>query len=80
MRRFAMKIREIREMRDREPFRPFHLHLANGETLPVNHPELLSISPDVDDLFTLWVGPKWNLIEMTSVVRLRVATKAHKRP
>lgn len=28
------------------PFQPFDIHLSDGRTLPVKHPELLSRSPD----------------------------------
>ena len=67
-----MKIAEVKKMRERVPFRPFSLHLANGEVLPVGHPELLSISPDVDDLFSLWVGKEWNLVDVANISRISV--------
>ena len=28
-----------------QPFQPFELHLADGRSLPVEHPECLAISP-----------------------------------
>lgn len=71
-----MKITELKKMRERTPFRPFSVHLTTGEVLPVGHPELLSISPDVDDLFSLWVGKEWNLIDVREVSRISVVTKS----
>jgi hypothetical protein len=60
------------------PFRPFAVHLANGDLLPVDHPELLSISPQVNDLFSLWVGKQWNLVDVENVSRISVLTRTEK--
>jgi hypothetical protein len=73
-----MNIAEVKKMRDRVPFRVFALHLANDEVLPVDHPELLSISPDADDLFSLWIGKEWNLIDVANISRVSVLTKDEK--
>jgi hypothetical protein len=74
----TMKLSEIQKMRERVPFRPFAVYLANGDVLPVDHPELLSISPQVNDLFSLWVGKQWNLVDVENVSRISVLTKAEK--
>jgi hypothetical protein len=74
-----MKMNELRKMRDRSPFRPFLLHLSSGDVLPVAHPELLSLSPDVNDLFTLWVGKEWNLVEVSNITRISVAKAVEAR-
>ncbi len=73
-----MKLSEIQKMRERVPFRPFAVHLANGVVLPVDHPELLSISPQVNDLFSLWVGKQWNLVDVENVSRISVLTRTEK--
>lgn len=46
----------LRELRDVAPFRPFEIHLADGQVLPVvtadhlflmpNHPEFIVVRPD----------------------------------
>lgn len=73
-----MKIADLKKMQERKPFRPFTVHLTSGEVLPVGYPEQLSISPEVDDLFSLWVGREWNLIDATTVSRLSVEKKTRK--
>jgi len=66
-----MKVSEIKKMRDRSPFRAFQLHLTTGETLPVCHPECLAVAPEPEvDLFVVWVGSDWNLIDAGQVARL----------
>jgi hypothetical protein len=75
-----MKASDIKKMRDRAPFRAFQLHLTNGETLPVRHPELLSMPADVGtELFVVWVGSDWNLIDATQVARLSLMDSKAKR-
>jgi len=54
-----MRIEEIRKVQHAQPFRPFVLHLADGRTFEINHPEFLflghsertAIIDDVDGSF-----------------------------
>src|SRR2546425_10319984 len=66
-----MKVSDLKKMRDRAPFRAFQLHLANGETLSVRHPEYLAVPPEAGtELFVVWVGIHWNLIDAGQVARV----------
>jgi hypothetical protein len=65
-----MKIDEIRRMRNRAPFRPFHIHLTSGEVLPVEHPEQMSLPDYEKELFVVWTNKDWNLIEAEQVARV----------
>ena len=40
-----MTIDQLRQMHLARPFQPFDIHLADGRTLTVEHPELLAQSP-----------------------------------
>jgi hypothetical protein len=40
-----MTIEQLRELHARRPFQPFEIHMADGRSLPVEHPEFLSQSP-----------------------------------
>lgn len=76
-----MQIADIRKMRDRAPFRAFQVHLTSGETLPVRHPDYLSLPPRADtELFVVWVDSEWNLVDSTQVVRLSVISPDATRP
>jgi len=57
-----------------EPFRPFDLHLADGRSLPVEHPEAVAISPPGR---TIGVGLKDGTIE---IVDLLLVTSLKPRP
>jgi hypothetical protein len=40
-----MTIEQLRRLRQAQPFTPFDIHLADGRSLPVEHPEVLAIPP-----------------------------------
>ena len=40
-----MTIEQLKKMHQAQPFKPFDIHLADGRSIPVNHPEFLSQSP-----------------------------------
>jgi hypothetical protein len=46
--RARMTINQIKETHSRQPFQPFYIHLADGRTLEVPHPEFLYIPPKGD--------------------------------
>ena len=75
-----MRASDLKKMRDRAPFRAFQLHLTNGDTLPVRHPELLSMPTQPEtDLFVVWVGSDWNLIDVGQVARVSLLDSKPKR-
>ncbi len=66
-----MTVANLNKMRDRAPFRAFQLHLTNGETLPVRHPESLAVPPEAgSELCVVWLGVHWNLVDAGQVVRV----------
>jgi hypothetical protein len=67
-----MKLDSVKRMRDRNPFRPFQIHLTSGEVLPVDHPESMSVPADEDDLFVVWTDRTWNLLEAGQIARVSV--------
>jgi hypothetical protein len=73
-----MKLDYVRKMRDRTPFRPFQIHLTNGDVLPVDHPESMSLPADEDDLFVVWTAQSWNLLEAGQVARVSVQRRTTK--
>jgi hypothetical protein len=39
-----MTVQQLRNMHQAKPFRAFDIHLADGRSIPVEHPELLAIT------------------------------------
>jgi hypothetical protein len=78
--RTTMKVSDIKKRRDRAPFRAFQLHLTNGETLPVPHPEYVAMPPEAGvELFVVWVGADWNLVDAGQVARVSLVDSKTKR-
>ena len=78
--RTNMKVSDIKKLRDRAPYRAFQLHLTNGETLPVPHPEYLAVPPERGvELFVVWVGSDWNLVDAGQVARVSLLASTAKR-
>jgi hypothetical protein len=40
-----MTAQQLRSLTQAQPFRPFDVHLADGRSLPVEHPEVVAITP-----------------------------------
>jgi hypothetical protein len=40
-----MTINELRDIRDTKPFQPVRIHLADGRTFDVRHPEFMYVPP-----------------------------------
>jgi hypothetical protein len=41
-----MDIGGVREAMTRQPFLPFQLRLADGRSLPISHPDFITVSPN----------------------------------
>ena len=69
-----MTVEQIRKMHQGKPFQPFEIHLADGRSLPVDHPECLAIAPPGR---TIGVGLNDGTIE---IVDLLLVTSLKPRP
>lgn len=69
-----MTIEQLRKMHQARPFQAFEIHLADGRSLPVEHPEFLAITPPGR---TIGVGLKDGTIE---IVDLLLVTSLKPRP
>jgi hypothetical protein len=69
-----MTIEKLRKMHQARPFQPFDIHLADGRSLPVPHPEVLAVPPPGR---TIGVGLADGTIE---IVDLLLVTTLKPRP
>lgn len=60
-----MTIEQLRKMHQAQPFLPFDIHLADGRSLPVEHPEFLAITPPGR---TIGVGLRDGTIEIVDLL------------
>ncbi|MFH1562793.1 MAG: hypothetical protein ABIF11_05180 [Nitrospirota bacterium] len=75
-----MKIEELRNLYAKRPFRPFIIHLADGQEIPVDHPEFLAIAPGGDSVIVFrpgnginyLAGRSFDIIDMALVTTLEM--------
>jgi hypothetical protein len=58
-----MTLEQLRRLHQARPFHPFDIHLADGRSLPVDHPELLAITGR-----TIGVGLEDQTIEIVDLL------------
>jgi hypothetical protein len=56
---------QLNKMHQARPFQPFDIHLADGRSLPVDHPEFLAVTPPGR---TIGVGLRDGTIEIVDLL------------
>ena len=69
-----MRIQELREAKNRRPFEPFDIHLADGRGVPIGHPDALAWEGRdfAPVLFAILPGGKWEVINFAAITSLSV--------
>ena len=67
-----MTIKEIRNLYEARPFQPFIIHLADGRTIPVDHPEFLASSPSGRTIIVYRQDDSFNIVDLLLVTDLEV--------
>ena len=63
-----MTVKSIRELRDTAPFKPFDIHLADGQKLPVVTPDHLFIFPDASEFLVVLPDNAFRIVDSLQVV------------
>jgi len=75
-----MTIDQLRWLHQAKPFQPFDIHLADGRSFPVDHPEFLSQSPGGRTIGVGVAGGTIEIIDLLLVTSLRPrANNSHRR-
>jgi hypothetical protein len=75
-----MTIEELRKHHRSEPFVPFRIHMANGRSLDVVHPELLSFSGSGRVAYVSTPDDAHESVDLLLISSLElIAKKAHRR-
>jgi hypothetical protein len=67
-----MTVEQFRTAMTRRPFIPFVIHLADGDRLPVRHPEHIAMSPGGRTVFVFGEGEACSIVDLLLVTRLDV--------
>lgn len=62
---YVMTVDQLRRLHQSRPFQPFEIHLADGRSFAVDHPEVLAISPPGR---TIGVGVEDGTIEIVDLL------------
>lgn len=67
-----MTTEQLRQEHEARQFRPFDIHLADGRTFHVDHPEFLARSPSVRSAILYGTGGNFEVIDLLLVTSLSV--------
>lgn len=70
-----MTVDQIRATLQETPFQPFEIHVADGRSFAVKHPDFLLIGPDRRTIFVFeGSGGMFNILDLRLVTGIRVPT------
>jgi hypothetical protein len=64
---------QVKEAYRARPFRPFRLHLADGDTIPVKSPEFMWMTPGGRTVFVSQGGDAAEIIDLLLVTKISFA-------
>ena len=70
----CMTIQQLQPMHQARPFEPFDIYLADGRTIPVEHPEFLSRSPTGRTIVVGHMDGTHEIVDMLLVTTLKTRT------
>ena len=74
-----MTIEQLRLVHQARPFRPFTMHMADGKTIHISHPECLAYSPSGRSVLVALPDDSGHFIDLLMVVRLEVRDGSARR-
>jgi len=74
-----MTIEQLRLLHLAQPFQPFDIHLADGRTLSVEHPELLAHAPTGRTFAVAHPDGVFEIVDLLLVVSLEPRTNGSSR-
>jgi hypothetical protein len=74
-----MTLDRLKELHHARPFRPFKMHLADGETSTVTHPESLAYSPSGRTIVVVAPDDSTQIVDLLLVSRIEVAGNGRRR-
>jgi hypothetical protein len=71
-----MTVDQLRSMREANPFRPFTIHLADGQSLRVPHRDFVSHSPGGRTIIVYRTQEAFSVVDLYLVTELEVEAPA----
>ena len=74
-----MTVEQLKANHEAKPFKPFTVHVADGTSVEVSHPELLWRTPGGRTIFISTGGENVTIIDLLLVTRITYSNGAAKR-
>ena len=71
-----MKPEKLRQLHGARPFQPFRIHLADGRTIPVPHPEWMMITTSGRTAYITQRDDSVNIIDVLLIQELEIMPPA----
>lgn len=75
-----MTLEQFRAVQSAQPFRPYLLKLADGNTLAVNHPEWVSHSPSGRTIVLWKPDDSFEIVDLLLIVSIEVSNGQVAKP
>jgi hypothetical protein len=72
-----MSIEQLRAAHQAQPFRPFVIHLADGRSVPVHHPEFILTAPSARTVVVAQRDETFHIIDLPLVTGLEFNPKGN---
>jgi hypothetical protein len=76
----GMTIEQVRKVHQAHPFKPFTIHLGDGRSFSVRHPEVLAILGSGRTILVATGDEDWEIIDLLLVTSIGSANGRHHRP
>ena len=74
-----MTIQDLRKLYDERPFQPFRIHLADGRSVFVAHPEFIAFSPTGRGVIVYEPDGSFHIVDILLVTDLHAKANGHSR-
>jgi hypothetical protein len=72
-----MNVKSIREYCEEKPFRPFTIHLSDGRSIPVQHPEMVLYPPNGQELIVYQPDNSFDFVDVFQITGLKVKSRTN---
>ena len=75
-----LTIQQLRAAHRATPFRPFTLHMADGRSFHVPHPDFLSMSPSGRTVIIYEENDEFSILDLLLMSEIKMGSNSKKRP
>ena len=67
-----MRIDRVRETKHKQPFQPFTIHMADGRSFYIPHPDFLAIPQSARTVMVIDTTDHYNILDATLITELEL--------